>query len=293
MMVPSHTKQVVRAPLLDLPLPTLPRALAQAIAAGNVALFSEQLVATRQQGWAPQEALKQAHGALQLGLIEQADELVLEADGLQPYWGIVPDRWGLWPIDSDQIAQSDAAERERCLQLVDAYLFLRHLPALELWRSWLAPVQERWQRAADPRQLSLMGLLLGRAEQLPAPLEPAIEQLVGEEQVAADPSAALAVWEPLCRRLPQWTYARLKAADLCLQMQHLNTCSEHLETASVEQRQLPWLFDIKARLAIARQQPQEALRWWEEAIRRAAPAATRSLRNSSDKGGERRNGRPN
>ncbi len=268
----------MRAPLLELSLPTLPRALAQAVAAGNVAAFTEQLAAARLQGWEAQGALEQAHGALQLGLIEQADALVLEADALVPGWGVVPDRWGLWPVESAQPLDPSSDATRRCLlQLVDDYLLLRHLPALELWRSWLAAVQERWQRAAEPRQLSVMGLLLGRLEQLGAPLEPAMEKLVGEEQVAADPSAALAVWALLSRRLPQWTYARLKAADLSLQLQQLNSCSEHLEAATAEQRQLPWLWDIKARLAMARQQPRQALRCWEEAIQLAGAGGDEEL----------------
>jgi hypothetical protein len=157
----------------------------------------------------------------------------------------------------------------RCERLVEDYLLLRHRPALELWRSWLAAVQQQWQRAAAPSQLGVMGLLLGRLEQLPAPLEPALEQLIGEEQVAADPAAALAVWGPISRRRPSWTYARLKAADLCLRQHQLNACAEHLAGATAEQRQLPWLHDIEARLAMARQQPREALRHWEEAIRLA------------------------
>ncbi len=264
----------MREPLLELPLPTLPRALAQAVAIGSHAAFAEQLaLARQQQAWDAKAALEQAHGALQLGLVEQADALVVEADDLAPGWGVVPNRWGLWPVDQLQalaaLEASRAEARRHCLELVDDYLLLRHLPALELWRSWLAAVQESWQRAAEPKQLAVMGLLLGRLEQLPAPLEPAIEQLVGEEQVAADPAAALAVWGPLCRRLPQWTYARLKAADLSLQLQQLNSCSEHLQAATAEQRQLPWLCDIQARLAMARQQPREALRHWEEAIRLA------------------------
>ena len=270
----------MRAPLLELPLPTLPQALAQAVAGGSSAAYAQQLAAARLQSWEAQGALEQAHGALQLGLIEQADALVLEADALAPGWGVVPDRWGLWPaeeLELEALDPSSAEPRHRCLQLVDDYLLLRHLPALELWRSWLAAVQERWQRAAEPQQLSLMGLLLGRVEQLPAPLEPAVEQLVGEEQVAADPAAALAVWGPLCRRMPSWTYARLKAADLSLQLQQLNSCGEHLEAATAEQRQLPWLCDIQARLAMARAQPREALRHWEEAIRLAGAGGDEEL----------------
>jgi hypothetical protein len=272
----------LRAPLLELPLPTLPRALAQAVAMGSSSAFEQQLAAARAlPGWDAKAALEHAHGALQLGLVEQADALVVEADALAPGWGVVPDRWGLWPVDPLQalaaLEARSAEARRHCLQLVDDYLLLRHLPALELWRSWLAAVKEQWQRAAEPQQLALMGLLLGRVEQLSAPLEPAIEQLVGEEQVAADPAAALAVWGPLCRRIPNWTYARLKAADLSLQLQQLNNCGEHLAEATAEQRQLPWLRDIEARLAMARQQPREALRGWNEAIRLAGASGDEEL----------------
>ena len=282
MMVPSHPLPTLRAPLLELPLPSLPRPLAEAVATGNAPAFEQQLAAGRQQpDWDAKGALEQAHGALQLGLVDQADALVLEADALAPGWGLVPDRWGLWPVDPLQaLAAQEAGSAEahrHCLQLVDDYLLLRHLPALELWRSWLAAVQDRWQRAAEPPQLALMGLLLGRAEQLSGPLEPAIEQLVGEEQVVADPAAALAVWGPLSRRVPHWTYARLKAADLSLQLQQLNSCGEHLDGATDDQRQLPWLCDIQARLAMARQQPREALGRWDEAIRLAGASGDEEL----------------
>ena len=87
----------------------------------------------------------------------------------------------------------------------------------------------------------------------------------------------MAVWAPLSRRLPQWTYARLKTADLSLQLQQLNSCAEHLEAATAEQRQLPWLCDIEARLAMARQQPRQALRCWEEAIRLAGASGDEEL----------------
>ena len=271
----------MRAPLLELPLPTLPPGLAQAVAQGSRSGLDQQIAQTRKEGWGAQAALEAAHAALQLGLLEQADALVVEADELAPGWGLVPDRWGLWPPDPlealSALEASTAPQRQHCLQLVDDYLLLRHLPAVEIWRSWLAPVQERWERAAEQQQLGLMGLLLGRTEQLPAPLEPALQQLVGEEQVTADPSAALAVWAPLSRRRPEWTYARLKAADLSLQLQQLKDCAGHLEAASTEQLQQPWLQDIKARLAMARQEPREALRSWEEAIRLAGSCGDENL----------------
>lgn len=255
-----------------LPLSELPEALQRLVAAGDAAAFAIALaVARKGEAWGPLQALQQAHGALQLGLLDQADQLVVEADALQPTLALVPDRWGLWPIaDAPQSSsQLDLELARRCVQLRDQYLQLRHQTALDCWRQWLLAVQPRWQAAAEAPQLALMGLVLGRMEQLPAPLEPAVEQLIGEEQVAVDPAAALAIWAPLCRRLPQWTYARLKAADLSLQQQQLSCCAEHLGAATAEQRQLPWLLDIQARLAMAQQQPRAALAAWEEAIRLA------------------------
>jgi len=267
----------VGLPLRDLPLPELPPPLAQLVQGAEQAAFEQQLQEARQSShWGAFEALLQAHAALQLGLTEQADDLVLDADGLEPGWGLVPDRWGLWlPQTSD--STGDLELRRRCQCLADDYLLLRHLPALELWRSWLAAVQERWQAAAEPKQLGLMALLLGRLDQLKAGFEPAMEQLIGEVQVAADPAAALTIWCQCSRRRPGWTYARLKAADLSLQRQQLQACAEHLAAATAEQRQLPWLLDIEARLAMARQQPREALHSWEEAIRLAGASGDDEL----------------
>lgn len=265
------------AELLNLPLPSLPAPWAEAVASGKVAAF-EPLVdqAHLQADWGPLAALHLAHAALQLGLSERGDDLVLEADRLEPSWGLVPDRWGLWPT-ANQTSGDDSPSRTPCLQLVADYLLLRHLPAGELWKAWMDCVKDQWQKAAEPQQLGLMGLLLGLREQLPEPLEHAVAKLVGEEQLAADPGAALVIWQQLCRRIPEWSYARLKAADLCLQRQQLHDCQEHLNDATEEHRQSPWLWDIDARLAMALEKPQEALRCWGEAIRLACETSDGEL----------------
>ena len=138
-------------------------------------------------------------------------------------------------------------------------------------------MKQRWQAANGWQQQALMGLLLNRLGELSAPLEPALQQLVGEEQVAADPEAALLFWEPISRRCPTWAYARLKAADLCLQDGQFQPCGVHLQGADPTQRQSPWLHDIEARLAMAQQQPQAALRCWDEAIRLAGAAEDAEL----------------
>ena len=144
--------------------------------------------------------------------------------------------------------------------------------------------------AAEPQKLSVMGLLIGQAEQLPAPLEPALEKLIGEEQVAADPATALTIWGPLSQRLPKWDYARLKAADLSPQLKALNRCTEHLEAAT-EQRQLttatsklgwPWHVKIPGKHCAAGTRGS-GLR---------ALAVMKRWRNYSGSGSEKRNGRP-
>ena len=273
----------VEAAALASQLPELPQELQRLVAQADAARFQvvvqpqpQQAVRSNRSAF---ELLELAHAALQLGLVEHADGLVLEADALHPSWQLVPDRWGLWPRQAlaDQLASGDDHQRRQCLWLRDLYLHWRHQPAIALWRAWLPAVQQRWQAANGWQQQALMGLLLNRLGELGAPLEPALQQLVGEEQVAADPEAALLFWQPLSRRCPTWAYARLKAADLCLQAGQLQACGVHLQGADPTQRQSPWLHDIEARLAMAQQQPQAALRCWDEAIRLAGAAEDAEL----------------
>ena len=55
-----------------LPLPELPEALQRLVAAGDAAAFANSLASARKgEGWGPLQALLQAHGALQLGLLDQ------------------------------------------------------------------------------------------------------------------------------------------------------------------------------------------------------------------------------
>lgn len=262
----------VEAAALASELPELPQELQCLVAQADGERF--QAVAMDQRQLADRsisDLLELAHAALQLGFVEQADELLLKADARHPSWQLVPDRWGLWPLhtSADQQATEDDQQREHCLWLRDLYLYWRHQPAIALWRAWLPAVKQRWQAANDWQEQALMGLLLNRLDELGAQLEPALQQLVGEEQVAADPKAALLFWQPISHRCPKWAYARLKAADLCLQAGELQACGKHLQGADQTQRQAPWLHDIEARLAMAQQQPQAALRCWDEAMQLA------------------------
>jgi hypothetical protein len=105
-------------------------------------------------------------------------------------------------------------------------------------------------------------------DRLPGRLEPALEQLLGEELVVAEPELAWRFFDPLCERLPHWTYGRLKAADLGLQRGELERCQQLLEGASKEQWQLAWFHDIAARLALAQNNVAAALSAWRLAIER-------------------------
>ena len=161
--------------------------------------------------------------------------------------------------------------------MINDYFVLKDLPAVTLWQYWIAEANECWQRAAEKKQLSILGLLLGRSDQLQSLIEPVIMELLGEEQIADDPSTALSVWGPLSRRVPEWAHARLKAADLSLKLEQLEQCSDHLAGATDAQQNLPWLWDIHARLSLARQQLEDALRYWEKAIRLAGACKDEEL----------------
>lgn len=115
------------------------------------------------------------------GVPGRGDDLVLEAHQLEPQAGVIPDWWGLWP-------QANPAEPLQ--ELARSYVQLRHLPPLEAWRAWLAPVQADRRRIDEPALRLLLGLVIQGRAQLPGALEPALEQLVGEELVAAEPALA-------------------------------------------------------------------------------------------------------
>jgi hypothetical protein len=120
----------------------------------------------------------------------------------------------------------------------------------------------------EPAMRLLLGLVIGGMDRLPGQLEPALEQLLGEELVVAEPELAWRFFDPLCERLPHWTYGWLKAADLGLQRGELERCQQLLEGASKEQWQLAWFHDIAARLALAQNNVAAALSAWRLAIER-------------------------
>jgi hypothetical protein len=258
---------------MNVAAPAQPLALLQALAEPLDDLWITAALARRREAldqirdeqcasgqWSAATALQLAHLWLVAGVPGRGDDLVLEAHQLEPQAGVVPDWWGLWP--------QAASPPEPLQQLAMSYVQLRHLPPLATWRAWLDPVQVDRRRIDEPALRLLLGLVIHGRAQLPGALEPALEQLMGEELVAAEPALAWRFFDPLCERLPQWGYGRLKAADLSLQRGQLERCRQLLQGASDAQWQLAWLHDIAARLALAEGEVKTALAAWQRAIER-------------------------
>lgn len=248
--------------LLQVVAQSLPEeCVAAALAGRKEALLKFQDEKRRSDCWTASVALEFAHLWLVAGHAEGGDELVLEAQELLPQVGVVPDWWGLWP---------SCPELNSChgevVALAKSYIQLRHLPPLEAWTAWLEPIQADRSRCGEAALQLLLALVVSGRAGLPGTLEPVLEQLIGEDFVAAEPALAWRLLDPLCERLPQWNYARLKAADLSLQRGELERCGQHLEQAAEEQWQLFWLQDIAARHALAKGNVAHALEFWKQAI---------------------------
>ena len=248
--------------LLQVVAQSLPEeCVAAALAGRKQALSKFQDEKRRSDCWTASEALKLAHLWLVAGQEEVGDDLVLEAQELLPEVGIVPDWWGLWPSSPEL----NACHGE-VVALAESYIKLRHLPPLEAWTAWLDPIQADRSRCGEAALQLLLALVVSGRAGLPGTLESALEQLFGEDFVAAEPALALRVLDPLCERIPNWNYARLKAADLSLQRGELERCGYHLEQALEQQWQLFWLQDIAARHALTKGNVAQALEFWKQAI---------------------------
>ena len=218
--------------------------------------------------WDAQAALQQALLWLIAGLPGRGDDLVLEAAELAPSAQLIPDWWGLWPHPPEGLPASAPVDPAALRELVNGYLQLRHANPLDHWRLWLQSVQADRRNLDQPTSRLLLGLVINGRERLPGPLEPALEQLVGEEVVATEPALAWRFFDAVSERLPSWSYGRIKAADLSLQRGDLQRCAFHLERATPEQQQLAWLQDIAARHALACGDVVEALQCWQLAMDR-------------------------
>jgi len=227
--------------------------------------------------WNGALALRCAHLWLAAGWPGLGDDLVLEASELAPQAGLIPDWWGLWPVSPEEGANSDAASDPHARtqlfetrELGQSYLLWRHLPPLQGWKIWLQVLQGESSRIDEAAMRLLLGMVIAGRKWLPGPLEPALEKLLGidEDISALQPALAWRFFDPLCERLPQWNFARLKAADLSLQRGELGRCRQHLDGASDDQWKLAWLHDIAARQALAEGDVAGALAGWQRAIER-------------------------
>ena len=264
-------------PLLPIP-PELPPAWIRAawLADGEAI---KRLIAA-EAGCAADQALRLAHLCLLAGTPERGDDLLLAADQRSPQLALVPDRWGLWPLEAGGAIPLSEADR-LAQTLAASYLLWRHASLEEALETWLdqiwKPLQpepsEQWGQLLEPGALALLALVLGRpaaGERLRAELEPLLVKTMGEEVVASAPEEALLFWSGVCQRCPSWDYARLKAADLSLQVERYAACGAYLEAATPEQRRNPWLHDIEARLAMADGRKAQALSSWDQAMQCAS-----------------------
>ena len=260
-------------PLLPIP-PELPPAWIRAawLADGEAI---KRLIAA-EAGCAADQALRLAHLCLLAGTPERGDDLLLAADQRSPQLALVPDRWGLWPLEAGEEVSLSEGDRQ-AQTLAASYLLWRHASLEDALETWLEqiwkPLQpepsEQWGQLLEPGALALLALVLGRpaaGERLRAELEPLLVKTMGEEVVASAPEEALLFWSGVCQRCPSWDYARLKAADLSLQVERYAACGAYLEAATVEQRRNPWLHDIEARLAMADGRKAQALSSWDQAM---------------------------
>lgn len=251
------------------PLATIPQDWAMAALAGRRQRIEPIVAAERGSGdWTALRALRCAHLWLAAGLEERGDQLVLEADDLAPQAGLIPDWWGLWPADAAQQPGRGRAEPqlEQARALAGLYLEWRHQRPQRLLEEWRQSLQARPERLDDPALGLLLGVVIRGRDRLSLPLEQCLAEVAGEELVSREPALAFRFYDCVCERMPEWSYARLKAADLALQRGELERCQAHLEGASEEQRQLPWLLDIAARLGLARGDVAAALEGWRRAI---------------------------
>ena len=141
---------------------------------------------------------------------------------------------------------------------------------LSLYSSWKAAATSGWQAALSPDALLRLGLLLSSCQDdALTRLRSDLQEVFGESMVQADLPLALQLWDQLCRRCPDWSWARLLACDLALQAEQLELCHHHLEAAPAAERRSISLLDVEARLRLQQQFVQEALRCWDAAIEQA------------------------
>ena len=170
------------------------------------------------------------------------------------------------PDQATRLRRSDHLSAEHLAELQS----LESCDPLSLYTSWKAAATSGWQTALSPDVLLRLGLLLSSPEDdAITRLRSDLQEVFGEEMAQADRPLALLLWDQLCRRCPDWSWARLMACDLALQAEQLELCHHHIEAAPETERRSISLLDVEARLRLQQQFVQEALRCWDAAIEQA------------------------
>lgn len=222
---------------------------------------SEKL--SRHPYWGPLLALQLAWALRLCGDAIASDRWILVAHRLDPALGLIPDHWGLWTDDSSSGCSPLAEQEQRqAHELVERLRRLRwQQPALPL-----TPLPD-WRSDWQDEQLDDFALLLaGTKEVNKFALFQTLIATVGEQEIADAPEAALRWWAFLAEAFPDWGYPRLKAADLALASGAFQACEHWLAAPSADLQSNPWLFDLSARLALARGDLAAALDRWGQAM---------------------------
>ncbi len=237
-------------------------------------LVSESERITRHPYWGPLLALQLAWALRLCGHAIAADNWILVAHRLDPALGLIPDPWGLW---SDEAASGSsplaAEEQQRARDLVKLLRDLRwQQPSFPL-----TPLPD-WRGGWQDPQLDGFGLLLAStSSEHKQALQQALMAAVGEQEIAADPAAALRWWSFVAEAWPEWGYPRLKAADLALANGDLRSCGHWLANPSADLEASPWFFDLAARLALASGDLAVAMENWGLAMAKSVEGDSSGL----------------
>ncbi len=201
----------------------------------------------------------------------RADLAVLEADELDPSLGLVPDPWGLWPMAGEAKAPTPMEQRADAAALAARIRRWRWLEPAALAEDWRQGAQADWTMALTSPGLDELVLLLRHGPAVEPPMEPFLADLVGDGPIADCPDPAFQFWALLTDIRPDWSHARLRAADLALARGDRQRCASWIATASPDTQRSPWYWDIAARAALEAGAISPALDHWGQALAVAPP----------------------
>ncbi|KAF0652974.1 hypothetical protein L107_12500 [Cyanobium sp. Copco_Reservoir_LC18] len=219
--------------------------------------------------WDAALALEVSAAWLLAGRPHQADLAFLEADRLDPSLALVPDVWGLWPAPAAPAAPTPEEHRAGVRELASWIRRWRAGDPRVLEAAWRRSAQLDWTVVLDGPSLDELALLLRRGEALSEPIEPFLASLVTEKEIEASPSQALRFWGVLTDMRPDWSHARIKAADLALAAGATERSAGWITTAAPDIQTSPWYWDIAARQALDSGAIALALDHWGQALARA------------------------